>query len=508
MERPLLVALLCVALAFLVYAPSLGNGFYNDDALFLNHAERVLAEPLAAFTDRPLNYFRPTWSVYVTAQRALFGLQAAGYHAVGIALHGLTGFLVWLLARRLLGSRWPPLAAAAAFVCFFAHSEAPLWIAAHNSTLAAALCTLAVLLHLRAAEPGPFRTGRALLTALVVLLALWAKEPSAVVLAWLPLAEAAVFGLASVFRRAALLRFAFVALAAAVFVASNARLGEAFADPAAAGAGAPVELRATFSFLSVEGVFGATAWLFSPLRHVHDEARWWHGALLLAAVLSLVAWRRRALLPAALCAAALLLTAMLPATMTRQLQPNSSRLYYFPTVGAALLVGVAASCAERRATRGLAAAALVAGCVWHGSAIRALNAADYRPIGRLQTQLAEELGPVLASAGPHPVVLAEPWIGNVLHLQEFLLLYWDVAPARVRRTLLDSKLFAEWVARQRQLDPSVQILDWDDAHWEGSRGLIPAEGAPPRRNDAPFAPRRAEDLRHEPRVTLLSIAPK
>ena len=53
--------LLCLGLAFVVYWPSLADGFYNDDALFLNVCARVLERPARLFTEYPLGYFRPAW---------------------------------------------------------------------------------------------------------------------------------------------------------------------------------------------------------------------------------------------------------------------------------------------------------------------------------------------------------------------------------------------------------------------------------------------------------------
>ena len=93
-ERPLAVLVACLALAFAVYWPSLRGGFYNDDAMFLNMSTRVLEDPAQLFAQNALGYFRPTWLAYMAVQKAAFGLEPFGYHVVGVALHGLTGFLV------------------------------------------------------------------------------------------------------------------------------------------------------------------------------------------------------------------------------------------------------------------------------------------------------------------------------------------------------------------------------------------------------------------------------
>jgi hypothetical protein len=505
LRHPIVVLALCLAVSLMAYAPSLTDGFYNDDALFLNHAGRVLEQPSLLLTERPLNYFRPTYGAFLAVQRAAFGLWAGGYHAVGVLLHALTGLLVGRLAWRALKDPLAALAAALVFVAFFSHSEGVLWIAAQNSVLAVFLCLAAVLCNLWAASKGGLF--RAALVAVLVLLALWAKEPSAVLLAWLPLCEVALCGVRRLFLRGSLVRYGLVAAAVVVWYVGNARLGEAFLDESATQG---LEIRATLGFVTLDGVLGATAWLYSPFVHGHEQARWWTGAALLSAVVGWTAWRRRELLPAVLLGAMLLLTAMVPASMTRLQQINSSRLYYFPTVGAALIAGVAMAgvCgrdghALPRRWFGIALLAIYLGTL--GLAIRDLDRRDYGPISREQTRLAVQLGERLgegpAANPPRALVLLEPWIDNPMHLAEFVQLYAGRAPARVGRENIPRAEADAWLARRRRLEPEVPVLDWSEAD-----GLVPATGAPPgNRNSAPGNPRRAADLGVTPRFELLRI---
>lgn len=495
----------CLALAFAVYWPALRDGFYNDDALFLNISNRVLEEPARAFTERPLGYFRPVWLAYMAAQKAVFGLAPAGYHVVGVALHGLVGFLVWLLARRLLRDAVAAAAAAATFLCLYAHSEAVFWIAAHNSTLAAGLCVAAVLLHLRAVERGT--PGAALLTALGVLVALWTKEPSIVLLAWLPLAELLTAGWRSPFTRAGLLRAALVLAAVGVFAAGNTSIATALRPQDQA---AQTEVRATFAFVEAGRVLEACATLLSPLpepaSHPGPGALGAAlSALALLAPLAVIARARRELLCPTALALLVLLTAMVPASMTALQQPNGSRLYYFPTVGAALIVGVALALARgRRPLRVALLAALAAFLGWHVAAIRASDARDYRPLSLAQTRTAEQMGPILEAADGHLVVLLEPWIDNWMHLQQFLLLYHGVEPARVLRDVQPRAQAPAWLAHLRQADPGVAIIDWDDL-----RGLVPAGAAlPPHRAATPNQPHRAGESATPAHVTAYRILPR
>lgn len=508
LQHPLSAFALCTLLAFAVYLPALGNAFYNDDAIFLNHAARVLAHPSALFTERPLGYYRPVWCLLVTIERAAFGLQPRGYYAVGILLHALTGFLVWKLALRAGRSAFAAYAAAAAFLVFFSHSEATLWIAAHNSTLVCLLALGAVLAHVKAVETG--RWQHAALTALLVLAALLAKEPGIVVLAWIPAAEVILFGFRSCFRRRALVRYAILAAGGVAFLLLNPRfLADAFVDPALK---ATRELRATGSFVTVPRVLGATAWLYSPIQHHAEALRPWIGAVILVAGPLLVAGLRRALLPAAFLGVALLLLAMPPTCSTLMQQMNSSRLYYFPTAGAALLAGsVAAALAGAPRPEGgltlragLVAALFAAACGIHAAAIRDLNARDYALISWAQTRQAQELKPFLQAQdarGGKPLYLIEPWLDNIMHAQQFLELFCGVPAARVHPLRMTREQCAQWLPRQKR-DLDVTVLDWDDA-----RGWVEAREVPDARNSAQGTPRAARTGVVVPTVDLLSISP-
>jgi hypothetical protein len=485
--------------------------------MFLNMAANVLDAPSRLFTERPLGYFRPAWLAYVAVQKAAFGLAPLGYHVVGVALHGLVGFLVYLLVLRALRDAQAARCAALVFLWLYPHSEAVLWIAAHNSTLACGLCVGALLLHLRAVESR--RLSHALLTALVVLLALWTKEPSAVLLAWLPLGEMLLVGWRSPFSRQGLLRGGLIAVAVAVFVLSNPAIGTAFRGQDEL---QNAEVRATFAFLEAGRVLQACVTMLSPVAepgsHAGPGAL---GALLCAlallAPLALVAWLRRDLLRPTALALLLLVTAMVPASMTRLQQPNGSRLYYFPTVGAALLVGVLVTMVfrplrARRARRAdaLLGLALVCGAVvflnLHVRAIRRSDERDYLPVSRAQTRLARDIGPVLAESQGHLVILLEPWIDNLLHLQEFLALYHGVDRARVQRFVQPRAEAAQWLRRQVQADPGARILDWDDARGLVLVGAVPVERLPPTRNAAPGEPHVAP-LPKLPHATAYRIAP-
>lgn len=496
--RPSVALGLCLVLALIAYYPALGNGFYNDDALFLNHAGQALERPTALFTERPLNYFRPTWGAWVTAQRALFGLQPAGYYAVGILLHALTGFLVFLLGRRLVRDPVAALAGALAFVAFYSQAEATLWIAAQNSSLMTCLVLLCVLGHLRAVDTG--KLVHALLTAVLVGVTLLCKEPGLFALPLMLLLEAGLNGWRSCLSRRALLRWAVVLPVVAAYALYNPRLTEAFT---AGGATTATEVRAALGEVTLARVVGASAWLYSPVRHMAADLTAWWGVAALGGAVLLVAGLARDRLRATLLAIGVLLVAMVPACVTLQQQANGSRLYYLPTVGAALLLACVVSALRARPALGAIGVLLLAGyLVVQVRAIHDLNARDYRLISQLQVRTAEQLGEHVPGPGEARLLLLEPWLDNPMHLREFLFLYHGVARGRVGGGAVERRDWPDWIARQRELDPAVVVLDWTDAD-----GLVPATSLPPKRTSAQGKPRTADTGVRQGTINVMRIAP-
>lgn len=492
-----------IGLAFLAYFPALHNGFYNDDALFLNHAARVLEAPLALFSERPLGYLRPAWSAWVSSLYACFGTAPAGYYVAGILLHASTAFLLFAIARKLIQDEVASFAAAAAFCVCFAHSEATLWIAAHNSSLVCFFALAALLAHLRACESNRLRDG--LVTAACVVLLLLAKEPGIVATAWLPLAEWRTRGFKACFERRALGRYALVAAAVVVYLAVNHRLLEdAFAS---ADGGGARELRSTLGFVSLERILGASPWMWSATRFIGEDLRPWLGVAMFALPIAFAGLCARKRLPDALLAIAILVIAMAPSCSTRQVQFNGSRLYYFPTAGAALLLGVVVAsvrqCADSRGRRPLfdgvlfvAAATFVGN---HVAAIHHRNAIDYGPISRAQTQLARNLPKVIAKVDAPVVYLIEPWLDNEMHAREFFELFAGVAHDRVKRIDLKRGESSAWFDRQIATGRNA-VFDCDAAG-----NLFPATTIPNSRNSAQDQPRTTDTGVVSPIVRLMAV---
>jgi hypothetical protein len=210
--------LLAVVLA---HAGSLRGGFVYDDHRFVerNDAIRSLSSPGRFFTDPATasagagvepDIWRPLRTLNFAVDRALFGLDPAGWHFGNLALHGANALLVWVLLLRVLGGvpavapgrlarpgagegdaagAARNVAAAAGAILFAVHpvtSEVVAWVSSRGDLLAWT-CVLLALEVL--AKPGARRT---VLGAALVAAACLAKESAIVAFALLPLRDRAL----------------------------------------------------------------------------------------------------------------------------------------------------------------------------------------------------------------------------------------------------------------------------------------------------------------------------
>ena len=147
--------------ALLAHGPGLDNGFTNwDDPGYLLH-NPFTTDPLHGgarelLLTPNLHYPIPVTVLAYAGQRAVFGLDAAAFHAVSLGLHLFCVMLAAILARR-LGASW--LAAAVAATIFAVHPvtvEPVAWVVGQKDLLATlfALAALAI----RAGPPGASAT--------------------------------------------------------------------------------------------------------------------------------------------------------------------------------------------------------------------------------------------------------------------------------------------------------------------------------------------------------------
>jgi tetratricopeptide (TPR) repeat protein len=90
------------------------------------------------------------------ADVALFGMDAAGHHAVGLCLHALNTLLLFLFLFRLTDARWRSALVAALFSLHPLHVASVAWASERKELLASCLLLLACLAWLRhLRRPGP-----------------------------------------------------------------------------------------------------------------------------------------------------------------------------------------------------------------------------------------------------------------------------------------------------------------------------------------------------------------
>jgi hypothetical protein len=149
------------------------------------------------------------------------------------------------------------------------------------------------------------------------------------------------------------------------------------------------------------------------------------------------------------------------------LSANSSRFYYYSTIGAALILGVFAAAAERCAdgTKNKAAPwftilLLVYGAIgtWQ---IWRLNDLFFRPASVNQTAYIKNLMPDVGPRRRVNVFLLEPEIPNSLHIENALRLFCLIPASKVTMSSVPKEKFDEWLSANRGSGPlAPKILDW------------------------------------------------
>ena len=157
---------LVALLSILPYLPALRFGFVYDDRT------QVLQNPLLnswysvpeMFSHQSWSfwhpgekegYYRPAFLMWLALNHHLFGLNAIGWHAASLVLHGMVSSLCFLLLRR--HGFFPPIALAAAllFALHPAHIESVVWISGSTDLLAAVGLLGSLLLYWRAEGSHP-----------------------------------------------------------------------------------------------------------------------------------------------------------------------------------------------------------------------------------------------------------------------------------------------------------------------------------------------------------------
>jgi tetratricopeptide (TPR) repeat protein len=158
---PIQVAVLLAALASVIYANSLGNGFVFDDSLLISenveiqNLERLPQiiewagrRPVALPADQGITH-RPVRTAALALQYSLFGKTPTGYRLVNILLHILNGTLVFVIVKALLGRGLPALLAAGLFVVHPVQTESVAYVSGQRDVLFTAFYLLGFWSYLR-----------------------------------------------------------------------------------------------------------------------------------------------------------------------------------------------------------------------------------------------------------------------------------------------------------------------------------------------------------------------
>jgi len=172
-----LLGLLLVAAVVLAYQPVWHAGFIWDDDFYVTQNPLLTApdglKRIWFSLDSPSQYFPLTYTLF-RLERALWGLNAAGYHWVNLLLHAANGLLLWRLLRRLaLPGAW---LAAALFALHPVQVESVAWVTEGKNVLSLFFSLLAVRAWVEFVDDRPAPAGRYYALALLAAaLALGAK---------------------------------------------------------------------------------------------------------------------------------------------------------------------------------------------------------------------------------------------------------------------------------------------------------------------------------------------
>ena len=149
LRRQLLLAAAIAAITFAAYIPAMRGGFAWDDSVQITD-NPLIKDPAGLrrfwFGAEAMDYFPLTLATHWLEWR-LWGLHAAGYHAVNVLLHAISAVLVWRVLRRLdVPGAW---LAGALFAVHPVAADSVAWISERKNTLSMALYLASLLAWLR-----------------------------------------------------------------------------------------------------------------------------------------------------------------------------------------------------------------------------------------------------------------------------------------------------------------------------------------------------------------------
>ncbi len=184
-EIPSFIFYLLIAVAvFVAYANVYGNAFLFDDEQFIvqngllrswHSIGALLTSSGTAGSGLKDLYYRPLQGLLYLVIYQLFGLSAAAFHFLNIALHAAAGCLVYALGRRLNFRQPAALIAALLWALHPLHTEAVTYMSSTIDPLYTCFCLLSLVIVLPDFAPKKF-----LIAAPLYMLALLSKESAIV----------------------------------------------------------------------------------------------------------------------------------------------------------------------------------------------------------------------------------------------------------------------------------------------------------------------------------------
>jgi hypothetical protein len=362
--RAVVLVLAPFAACALVYLPTLSGALLSDDYAVLaalsdwsqeGHLLRALLSKFHSGLDSPSSYYRPLSMASFGINFALSGAYPLGWRLTNLALHLVSGALVFAIARRFSRedgserSNIGPAIAAAVFLLFPTSPEAVAWVSGRYDLLALLFMLATLAFFQRAAQWYDRWGAAALLTAACAL----ASKESAALLPALVLAVA-------IARRAARSQ----AVATSIFI-SGARdaapwlvLGVAYFAMRAAIFGSPFQVYAGTSPLNalasgawIQAMSSVGAWVDATLPQPFARALFLMATGVLLALGTAACLRRRASRArwlAVAISAILSIALLLPHLSALAANGEQGRLFYTTSALLALLVGLAVSATVAR----------------------------------------------------------------------------------------------------------------------------------------------------------------
>lgn len=155
-SRP--VAFYLALLSILAFLPALGNGFVYDDEGYIlrnpNIGELTPGNLWTILTEPYFGNFHPLHHLLIALQRALFGLNPLGWHALSLLLHGLNTALLYRVLLRLGIGGAVSVAGTALFAVHPLQAESVAWISEQKNLLSLLFVLLSLGAYLRARATG------------------------------------------------------------------------------------------------------------------------------------------------------------------------------------------------------------------------------------------------------------------------------------------------------------------------------------------------------------------